>query len=427
MGDETNEGTTAVAEPAGVSQEVTNQAIVMAEQMVPQLAAKLPEKMQPQIDAMIKAQLRELGVVDEDGQVTRPPQADETSGPFASFGEQLQAIARSSGPGAITDPRLGEIQAAVAGLSEGVPADGGFLLQDTFSDEIWRLMHETGQVFNRITRRITLSGNSISLKMPAIDESSRADGSRLGGVTAAWLGEGQTIIASTPEFSRIALELNKLAALAHATNEQLQDTPVIEQIINSAFASEMGFELDDAAIRGTGAGQPLGILNSPATVSVTKETGQAADTVLFENITKMWARMWAQSRGNSVWFVNQDVEPQLQTMSLAVGTGGIPVYLPAGGLSVAPFATLMGRPVVPIEQCATVGTVGDIILADMSQYWEINKGGVQNASSIHVNFSTDQTAFRATMREDYRPIWKTPLTPHAGSTLSPFVTLASRD
>jgi HK97 family phage major capsid protein len=115
-------------------------------------------------------------------------------------------------------------------------------------------------------------------------------------------------------------------------------------------------------------------------------------------------------------------------MSIAVGTGGIPVYLPAGGLSTTGYGTLMGRPVIPIEQCAALGTVGDIILADMSQYWEINKGPVQSASSIHVAFTTDQSAFRATLRDDYRPMWLSALTPFKDTTktLSPFVTLATR-
>jgi len=407
---------------------VVNQATAMAESLIPQIAAGVGAKLEPQIDAQIAAAMRQYGVIDEEGQITRPPQEDARRGPFASFGEQLQAIASAARSGGRVDSRLLDVNAAVTGMSEGVPADGGFLLQDAFADDIFQLMHETGQVYNRITRRITLSGNSNSLKMPAIDGMSRADGSRMGGVTAAWVAEGETITASAPSFARIALELNKLVALSYATNEQLQDTPVIEQIIRDGFASEMGFELDEGGINGTGVGQPLGILNADATVSIAKETGQAAATIVFENIVNMWARLWAKSRPNAVWFINQSIEPQLQSMSLAVGTGGVPVYLPAGGLSTSGYGSLMGRPVIPIEQCSALGTVGDIILADMSQYWEINKGGVQSASSIHVAFTTDQSAFRATLRDDYRPMWLSALTPFkdTAKTLSPFVTLATR-
>jgi HK97 family phage major capsid protein len=137
--------------------------------------------------------------------------------------------------------------------------------------------------------------------------------------------------------------------------------------------------------------------------------------------------MWASRFGtNYVWLINQNIEPQLYTMALAVGSGGIPVYMPAGGLSGAPYGTLFGKPVIPCEQCASLGTAGDIILADLSQYVMISKGNMQSASSIHVNFQTDQTAFRFVYRCDGQPMWDAYLTPYKGTTSyqSPFVCLS---
>ena len=408
--------------------EVQNQATAMAEAILPQLDARIDARMETELNAQVAAQLEELGVLDADGALAvRPPQDPEGDTPlFADFGEQLQAIRQASMAGQIADPRLGQIMAQT-GMSEGVPEDGGFLLQESFSNEIFRLIHDTGQVWNRITRRIPIGLNSASIQLPGIDETSRADGSRWGGVQAFWVGEGDTGTASRPKFKRVRLDLNKLMALSYATNEQLQDTPVIASLTTMGFGEEMGFKLDDAVINGSGVGEPLGVLNAGATISVAKETGQAAATIVAQNVIKMWARMWARSRGNAAWFINQSIEPQLYTLSLAVGTGGIPIYMPAGGLSASPFGTLFGRPVVPIEQTAALGTVGDIILADMSQYWAIEKGGINNASSMHVQFVTDETAFRATYRADARPMWQSALTPYsAGDTVGPFITLATR-
>ena len=193
------------------------------------------------------------------------------------------------------------------------------------------------------------------------------------------------------------------------------------------FSEEFGFKVDDALINGNGAGQPLGILSSNCLVTVAKESGQAASTVVVENIVKMWARMWARSRQNAVWLINQDIEPQLYTMSLSVGTGGVPVYMPANGVSGSPYSTLFGRPVIPIEQCQTLGTKGDIYLADFSQYLIIDKGGMDSATSIHVRFIYDETVYRFVLRIDGQPIWNSALTPYKGSsTLSPFVALATR-
>ena len=114
-------------------------------------------------------------------------------------------------------------------------------------------------------------------------------------------------------------------------------------------------------------------------------------------------------------------------MSLAVGTGGIPVYMPAGGLSQSPYGTLYGKPVLPVWQCQTLGTKGDIIFADLSQYLLAEKGGIDAASSIHVKFVYDETAFRFVMRVDGQPWWNSALMPYKGTnTQSPFVVLDTR-
>ncbi|KKK91512.1 hypothetical protein LCGC14_2712200, partial [marine sediment metagenome] len=190
---------------------------------------------------------------------------------------------------------------------------------------------------------------------------------------------------------------------------------------------EFGFKIDDALVNGTGAGQPVGILTSGCLVSITKETGQAAATVLAENIEKMYARMWAPSVGNAIWYINQDVWPQLFQLSHVVGTGGVPIFIPSNTLSAAPFGALLGRPIEPIEQCDTLGTKGDIIFADLGQYKLAEKGNIAAASSIHVQFLTDETVFRFILRIDGQPKRDSALTPYKGTaTQSSFVTLNTR-
>jgi HK97 family phage major capsid protein len=264
--------------------------------------------------------------------------------------------------------------------------------------------------------------------MRAIAETSRVRGSRWGGVRVYWLEEAGDKTASAPKFRKMELELKKIAGLCYATDELLEDATALGSIISQAFPEEFAWEFDDAIIRGNGAGQPLGILNSPALVTVAAQGGQPVDTIVYENIVNMWTRMIASSRGNAAWYINQDIEPQLFTMALVVGAGGVPVYLPANGAAGAPYGTLMGRPVLPIEQASTLGNVGDIMLLDLSQYLWIDKGGIKTNDSIHVRFTNDETVFRFVARVDGQPLWNSPLTPATGSanTLSPFVTLAAR-
>jgi HK97 family phage major capsid protein len=124
-----------------------------------------------------------------------------------------------------------------------------------------------------------------------------------------------------------------------------------------------------------------------------------------------------------VWFINQAVEPQLNLLTL----GDLGVYFPAGSFANAPEDRLFGRPVIPVEQCSALGTVGDIVLADLSEYVMIDKGSVQMQSSIHVRFLYDEQVLKFTYRVDGQPVWNSALTPYKGSSsLSPFVGIETR-
>lgn len=349
----------------------------------------------------------------------KPTPAKDNEKRFVSFGEQLMAAYRAAMPGGKVDERLST--RAASGLNETTPSDGGFLVQQDFVTELLKRTYETGILASKV-KKIPISTNANGMKINAIDEDSRANGSRWGGVQTYWEGEADEITASKPKFRQMELSLKKLTGLCYATDELLQDAAALEAVIRQAFAEEFGFKIDDAILSGSGEGEPLGILNSGAIVTVAKEASQT-DTITVENLIKMWNRLWSRSRANAVWYINQELEPYLYTLKI----GDKPVYIPAGGLSEKPYGTLFGRPVVPIEQCSAAGEVGDIILADIGQYLLIDKGGIKSASSIHVRFLYDENVFRFIYRVDGKPIWTKPLTPYKGSaTVSPFVTLAKR-
>ena len=345
---------------------------------------------------------------------------------FNSLGQQLSAIMHAGAPGGNVDPRLFN----AAGLNETTPSEGGFLVQQDFATELANKVFDTGAVASRC-RQIPISGNANGTKINGVDESSRVDGSRYGGIRGYWAAEAEEKTASKPKFRQIELNLKKLIGLCYATDEMLEDAAQLEGVIRQGFVDEFAFKLDDSVINGTGAGQPLGVLNSGCLVTQDAEGGQGANTVVAENVIKMWARLFPKSKQNAVWFIHPAVEPQLMQMMITktFGTDGIAgsaVYMPAGGLSGAPYGTLFGRPVIPIEQCQALGTAGDIILADMSGYYLARKGGMQSDMSIHVRFVYDESVFRFVMRVDGQPMRATPLTPYKGSDeLSHFIALNS--
>lgn len=355
---------------------------------------------------------------------------------FSSLGEQMIAVARAANPESrVTDPRL-IYQAGPTGQSEGIGADGGFLVQTDLVPTLLRNTFEGGAIASRITR-IGVGAGSNGIKMNGVDETSRGNGSRWGGIRAFWTAEGALKAASQVKFRQIQMELQKLTGLCYATDELLQDATALGDWLPQAFADEFTFQIEDAIVNGSGAGMPLGFLNSGATIMVAKEAGQPGLTIMSDNILKMWSRMPSRSRKNAVWLINQDAEPQLYKFSIAVknvaGTenvGGFSspavTYIPPG-MNGNEFGMLMGRPVIPVEYAATLGTAGDIQLVDLSQYLGIDKGGMETAASIHVRFIYDETTFRFVYRFNGQPIWAAPMTPYKGTTTqSPFIVLANR-
>lgn len=351
--------------------------------------------------------------------------------PFKGLGEFLFAV-RAAREGKLTNDQANRLRAQqdmaikATGAGESAGGDGGFLVSPDYTNEIITRAYQVGALLSRVDRKVAAT-NSNSMTFLGIDETSRASGSRYGGVAAYWVAEGGSITASRPKFRRIEMKLNKITALSYATDELLEDAGMYEQVVMQALPEEISFRVEDAIYNGNGSGQPQGLLTADCLVTQAAEGGQTADTINMANITKMWSRLWSRSMPNAVWFINQDVLPQLFQLNSAATSSATPVFLPPGGLSASPYSSLFGRPIIPIEYAATIGDVGDIMLADLSQYRVLDKGSVKSAASMHVQFTTDEMVYRWTFRIDGKPLWHSALTPFKGSnTQGPFVTLAAR-
>ncbi len=349
----------------------------------------------------------------EDRRVNAPWGPDNATA--HSFGRFLRAVAVAQTPGGEVDSRL------LRSMNEGIGADGGFAIGTQFEREILRRVYGESPILSRC-RRFTLGPGSNSLTVPLVDEKSRATGSRWGGVTAAWTSEAASITPSQPSLGRLTLTLRKLAALGYVSAELLEDSAdTVGQLMLDAFVSEIRFRLEDAVLRG-GAGMPTGILNSGSLVTVNKESAQTGGFT-FSNATKMLSQLWPGSIGNAIFLAHSSTLPGMLTSTV----GEVPILLSNMNGANAPQRTLLGQPIAFIEQAESVGTPGDVILADLSQYALVDRSGVQTAQSIHVAFSTHQSAFRAVYRVDGAPLWGSSVTPFKGAAaLSPFVTTEAR-
>ncbi len=370
-------------------------------------------------------------------QVLPPP---VNRGPFSSLSEQLlavrQASLRASQSGYI-DPRLLDLntryheRAAPAGAGEQVPSIGGFVVQPEFSQELITRVFSTGELLRRMTQFPITREHATGTKIPGFDEQSRADGSRFGGMHALFYNESDLAVATKAKYRLLELNLKKLIGLCYVTDELAQDAVALECAVSLAFTSEFVFQLERHAIFGNGAGQPLGILDptNQALIVIPKVSGQATQTIVYENVSAMLSRFWGPGTPNALWLISQDILPQLLTMVIPAGTSGgsyYPAYVPA--VAGEAWGRLLGIPCAISEYCSTLGTQGDIILVDATQIAFAQKTDIGMAVSIHVDFAVDQSVFRFTWRVDTQPAWHTTLLPANGSTaaLSPFVVLAPR-
>lgn len=348
-------------------------------------------------------------------------------GEFDSFGHFVRLGMKSENEFNLRHGKAVGSLAKALNLNTADFSDGGALVLPEFSPEIMRMLYESESLWGR-TRQYTVAGNS--MKFPRLRDTNRADGTRHGGVLGYWMGEADAITETKVAFDTTDLSLNKLAIAVFLTEEMLSDSGyAIEQFVTEVCQAEIDYQLDKSLIRGNGVGKPLGILSSPARVTVTKESGQEADTIVADNILNMWSRRLSSGAGaDLVWLVNQDIEPQLGKLTIATGSySGQVTYLPPGGFADRPYATMMGRPVIPCEHCSTLGDEGDIILCDFKTYLSINKGQVNQLASPHVQFLRDLLCLKFTFRVNGRPAYNSPVTTEqSAATRSSFITLQTR-
>lgn len=305
-------------------------------------------------------------------------------------------------------------------FSSDVPSEGGFLVPEILRADLLRVALETAIVRSR-ARVVPMA--SLRLPYPAIDDTSHVS-SVYGGIVAYWTEEGAPLTDSSPAFGRILLDAKKLTAYTSVPNELIQDSIIsLNQFMSEIFPEALAWYEDDAFLNGTGAGSPVGALNATAQITVTRNTG---GSVLFQDIVNMYPRMLPASLNRAVWIISPQVIAQL--LQLVLTSAGTPVAPPLWltGMSAqgGPQFQLLGRPVIVSEKVPNLGTTGDVNFIDFGYYLIGDRQQMTAASSPHIKFNQDMTAFRFVERLDGRPWLRSAITPrNGGNTLSPFVTL----
>lgn len=361
---------------------------------------------------------------------------------FKSMGHFMQAVraAGRKGSAAVVDERLSIIAAAPTTFgNEGAGADGGFSIPPEFSRQIWRWSLSEDSLIP-FCDQTPVQGNSIIFPK---DETVPWG---TDGIRAYWQVEAGAGTQTKPALGTLTLRLHKLMALIPITDELLADTDALNSYIPEKAGLSIRWKTNEAILFGNGNGQPLGVFNSNAAMTVAKDTGQATLTLTDTNVANMKAKLPPGQRRSRLWLVNNDVLPALFTLKQSSGAGQ-PLYLPFGGgvpsLQNPPntnpddqedfFAALdgllYGMPVYVSQHANTFSSLGDVLLMDLSYYRVITKdgGGIDTATSMHIYFDADATAFRMIFRVDGQPKIAKQISPAKGSNkLSPFLQLQAR-
>jgi HK97 family phage major capsid protein len=349
---------------------------------------------------------------------------------FNSVGEYCKAIFELRSPSTRSDReeiirKLDNVRTFQNSFSSEEPGAGGFLIPEIMRSELFQLALEESIVRNRAT---VIPMSTLRVPIPTVDDTSHAT-SVFGGIVFYWTEEAAAMTESQATFGRVTLDAKKLTGFFKVPAELLDDAPAFGAWFDERVPAGLAWFEDISFMTETGAGTPQGFINCPASIAVTKQSGQTTGTIVWENIVGMYSRMLPTSLKNAVWICSIDTFPQLATMALSVGTGGGPVWI--GGWSQPgsemPPMTILGRPVIFTEKCPALSTTGDINFVDLSYYLIGDRQQVRVDSSEHFLFQNNQVAYRLISRVDGRPWLNSALTPHNnGPSLSPFVQLQTR-
>ena len=380
------------------------------------------------------------------GGSARPPLPEITGGhdralddPYRGFpkpeagglGQFLFSVIQAGRHNGYMDKRLASLRVtmgsgestlrAAAGSDEqqgGSQQHGGFVVPVGFTARLLMLEME-----NDPTQGVTI----VPMAVPTVQIPARTDknhtSSVAGGITAAWRPETVALASSRVQMEQIMLTAHTLGGLAFVTEELLADSAIsFAALLEASFRDAITDAVIRARISGTGVGQPMGVINSPALVSV-DTTGQTTGTLTIANILGMRKRSWRYS--TAVWLANHDTYEQLAQVAISATGSSVFVFSPARGIDVP--ETLLGRPIIFTEYASALDTIGDIMLCNWSEYLVGTRQGAQVAESMHVRFAENELALRFTIRQAGEPWWRSALTPVNGAnTLSPFVALATR-
>ena len=315
----------------------------------------------------------------------------------------------------------------------------GYLVRPEYINSLFQIASEE-QVIEPFAFNIPV-GQTNNFSWPAMDQyftPAKGQSAVYGGVQVFRKGEQVRRQESDPKLRNIEFKITDLTGFSYLSRDLVMDNFIAaDQIVQNVFGMAMAWRKDWEFINGDGVGKPLGILKSAALLTIANRAN--GNKIAWEDIAGMLA-LFHQSRiKNAMFIANQTTYTELLVMKNAAGnyvfnpnssvTQATPLSLidrtTSTGLKYAAQGTLAGFPIRFTEKLPTLGTSGDIMLIDPTQYGVATRMGLEIGVSEHFAFDTDQIAYRFKIRNEGQPLWSGPYisADSANTKFSPFIKL----
>lgn len=271
----------------------------------------------------------------------------------------------------------------VKALTVGTDANGGYLAPEQFGNELIKLLNEFSPL-RQYAKVIQISAASIVYPR------------RVTGTSAAWVSEIGNRTASGMTFEQVTMTPHELATFTDVSNALLEDNAYnLEGELLGDFAESFAKTEGLAFVKGTGVGQPVGIMTASGIAEI--KTGVAANfpasnpaDVLIAMFHKI-ATTYAQ---NAVWMMNRNTLAIVRTWKDGNGR-----YLVLDPITAGAPSTLLGRPVVEMVDMDDIGAgLCPILFGDMSGYRIIDRVGLTTLRDPYSLATNGQVRFHARKR-----------------------------
>lgn len=261
-------------------------------------------------------------------------------------------------------------------LSEGTPADGGYLFPDEFRAEIIRDMAESPRMRNEVT--------IIPMRRDVMNIPTLASRPQV-----TWTDENAVKSTTTAHFGQVTLTVKKMAAILYASDELIDDSTEVDIVnfIIGLFSEAIGEEEDRVIWRGNGTTEPTGIVGHS-----TIGTRAAGGNLSFDKMIDLMYDLPQKYHANAKFYVHRTNIREMRKLKDTTGR----YYWQEPVAQGAP-ATFGGYPVMEVNELPEA----NIYFGDLKKaYWlgDRQRMTVKVSNDTETAFTKDQTAIRVVSR-----------------------------